>query len=102
MLGFIFEHEDETSEYLFNVRNSIRIMGLSVLPFVALIAWTPYILPVYLFTGGFMLLAILYLLLLWRGVIIFLKKHFSVFYLFLYLCTLEIIPLLIAVKLLAG
>ena len=97
--GFIIENSQETGEFIYNINNHIRVMGILALPIVALIAWAPVSTPYPLFITGLTIMSFLYLILLWRGMIIFLKKQFSIFYLFLYLCTLEILPLLLAVKL---
>jgi hypothetical protein len=101
-VGFVFENTIETSEFLFNFGNYIRITGIVVLPFVLLIAWAPFPTPYPLFATGLTTISILYLILIWRGIRIFLKKQFSIFYLFLYLCTLEIIPLLVVLKLITA
>jgi hypothetical protein len=97
--GFIIENSQETGEFIYNINNHIRVMGILALPIVALIAWAPVSTPYPLFITGLTIMLFLYLILLWRGMIIFLKKQFSIFYLFLYLCTLEILPLLLALKL---
>lgn len=96
--GWISEKQFDTSEFLYNYNNHIRVMGMVMLPVVAIIAWAPVIPQNIAITAGLTIVSILYLLLLWRGAIIFLKKQFSIFYLFLYLCTLEILPLLMVLK----
>jgi len=99
--GFIIENRQETGEFIYNISNHIRVMGILALPIVALIAWAPVTTPYPLFITGLTIMSFLYLILLWRGMIIFLKKQFSIFYLFLYLCTLEILPLLLVLKLIS-
>lgn len=101
-MGFIFENTGETSEFLYNFGNYIRITGIVALPFVLLIAWAPFPTTYPLFATGLTFISILYLILIWRGIRIFLKKQFSIFYLFLYLCTLEILPLLVVLKLITA
>ncbi len=97
-LGFISETTVETSEYLFNMRNHNKVLGIALLPVVCLTAWAPVHNPLYFLIAGLVMTALLYLKTLQRGVLILLKKQFSVFYLFLYLCTLEILPLLLFIK----
>ncbi len=97
-VGFVTGKTAETGEFLYNFSNHIRVMGILSLPIVAFIAWSPVPGPYPLFLAGLTLVFILYLILLWRGAKIFLKKQFSIFYLFLYLCTLEILPLLLMLK----
>jgi hypothetical protein len=99
LLGYVIEKTTDTGEYLYNFSNYLKVMGILSLPVVLLIAWSPISNKDTLLVSGMTIISILYLFLLWRGIRIFLKKQFSVFYLFLYLCTLEILPLLLMVKL---
>ncbi len=98
MIGFISETQAETSEFLFNMRNHNKILGVLLLPVVGFIAWGPVPLPFYSILAGLVITSIIYLLTLGRGVKILLKKQFSIFYLFLYLCTLEFLPLFVFFK----
>jgi hypothetical protein len=100
MLGFFSETSADTREYLFNIQNYHRMLGLLLWPIVAAIAWLPIENSrILLFTGLF-LTALINLLYLIRGARILIKKHYSIFYLFLYLCSLEILPLLLFLKVL--
>ena len=101
-VGFVVENSSETGEFLYNFNNHIRVMGILSLPVVAIIAWAPLTSPYPLFVIGLTIMSILYLILISRGARIFLKKQFSIFYLFLYLCTLEILPLLLMYKWITG
>lgn len=98
LLGLIFERGSETNEYLFIVDNFNRTLGIILFPVVALINYYPADRPVYMVVTGLIVVGVFYLFLLQRGFLILLKKHFSIFYLFLYLCTLEILPLLLIYK----
>lgn len=100
--GYLFENTGESGEFLYNFGNYIRVTGIIALPFVMLIAWAPISTPYPLFATGLTIISILYLILIWRGIRIFLKKQFSIFYLFLYLCTLEILPVLVVLKLITA
>ncbi len=96
--GSLFQTRSETTEFLFNVNNFNRSLGLTMLPLVALIAFSPSQNTVYLIITGIAIVIAFYLLLLQRGILILLRKQFSIFYLFLYLCTLEFLPLLLIYK----
>ncbi len=99
-LGFLSENSAVAGEFLFNMDNYNRVTGLLLLPVVAVIAFYPFhnvILPL---TIGAIVCGIIYFLLLSRGFIIIIKKQFSIFYLFLYFCTLEILPLVLLYKIL--
>lgn len=98
MLGSLFESTFETREYLFNVDNFNRSLGLILLPIVILVSFSPSESPVFIVYAGIIVIALFNLMLLQRGIFILLKKQFSIFYLFLYLCTLEFLPLLLIYK----
>ena len=98
ILGFVFESISETSEYNFNTDNFNRILGLLLFPIVALINYYPANNSLFMVYLGIIITGILYILLLKRGIYILLKKQFSIFYLFLYLCAVEFLPLLLIYK----
>lgn len=99
-MGVLIRKRSETGEYLFNANNFKRVAGLILLPLVAVIAFYPYgkeNIPV---IAGVVIVLFLYSLLVLRGFMILLKKQFSIFYLFLYFCTLEFLPLVLLYKIL--
>lgn len=98
VVGLMFETNAETDEYVFNLNNSNRTLGLSLLPLVALISFSPMQTPVYVLIAGVVIVVLFQLVLVLRGIFILLRKQFSIFYLFLYLCTLEFLPLLLIYK----
>ncbi len=98
LLGLVFETSAETSEYLFNMDNFSRTLGIVLFPVVVLINYYPTENPVFMVVTGVVLVGVFYAFLLQRGIYILLRKQFSLFYLFLYLCTLEILPLLLIYK----
>ncbi len=97
-LGVVFNNTYETSEFLFNLDNYNRAASIVLFPIVALIAFYPFQSPRFIVILGVLAAAFFYLMVLRRGAIILLKKQFSIFYLFLYLCTLEFLPLLLIYK----
>lgn len=97
-VGNIFETRPETEEYLFNLNNFNRITGLSLLPIVIISAYHPFGTLDFTSILGLSILLVMFLALGIRGVSILLRKQFSIFYLILYLCTLEFLPLLLIYK----
>lgn len=97
IVGIVYRTQHETYQYLHNSLVSEVIAGLFLFPVCVFMVFQPSLL-VYL--AGFSLIAFLGIYKLIRLVIIG-KVHgkFSVFYLFFYLCTIEILPLFIIVKL---
>ena len=97
--GWLFEQEKEIATYIFNIFLINNILGMALLPFVCLLAYNSSFIgpgfiffPIILVCGAF----------LWRlvkGIRIGLGTgSFSPLYLFLYLCTLEIAPLMIFIR----
>ena len=100
LIGVLTESRQEIQEYLFNIKIYNRVLGLLLLPVTAIIAFVPMGRIEPLLFSGLLIIAILYLFSIIRGSKIFLKKHFSISYLILYLCTLEILPLILIYNLL--
>lgn len=98
--GFLIEKNSETGEYLFNMNNFTRVAGIALFPVVTVIAFYPFGNPAVPVSAGLILMAAIYFLLIIRGFVILLKKQFSIFYLFLYFCTLEFLPLVLLYKIL--
>ena len=95
LIGIMTETTNEVREYLFSITVFNRVLGLFLLPVTAIIAFVPIYQPEPVLYTGLGIIFIFYMLSLLRGAKIFLKKHFSISYLILYLCTLEFLPLLL-------
>jgi len=95
-VAFVFETEAETKEYLFYSLLHNKIFALVILPIIVVV---PYIevevLPI-LFKIGIGVYVFLYIVQIFRGTTIILNNLASLFYMFLYLCALEIMPLIVA------
>ncbi len=100
--GYLFNHDKETASYIFNIFLINNLLGIMLIPFIALMAFSQAISLSILVKLAVILLIITYLYRLYRGFLIGLKSQsFSPFYLFLYLCALEIAPLSVLIKLIA-
>lgn len=100
MLGFLFETQKEIREYTISVLLFCNAVGLFMLPVVICLAFLKQVNPSVFIYAGFTVIAVFFLTRLIRGLIIGLNStRVSKFYLFLYLCTLEIVPLAIMIKL---
>lgn len=100
IVGVLTESTQEVREYLFSITIYNRVLGLIILPVTTTIAFLRLNSTEPLTYAGISFIAIFYILSLARGSKIFLKKHFSILYLILYICTLEFLPLLIIYNLL--
>ena len=99
VIGYVTEGRQEFSEIQFNLSNYYRVLGLMLFPFVALIGFLPMKEPHYMTFTGIGLMIFFYLLFLLRSGKILLRNRVSIHYLFLYLCTLEFLPLVLIGKL---
>jgi hypothetical protein len=89
-------------EYLLGIYHSYRSGAFFLFLFIILMSYTE-ILPVKDFIiSGIFIMGIVYLIRVVRLLIIFLNRNISIFYLILYLCALEILPVLIIVKYFTG
>lgn len=99
-LSYIFGTGDQTSEFLFYVSLYNRILGMLLLPLVISIPFVSSNLTMVLIQCGLVMVVATYLLQMTRGAKIILRNPVSIFYMFLYLCALEILPLVVIYKLL--
>lgn len=94
--GIIFHTEKRTKEYLQNMLIFALILGAMLVPVNILIAYSNT--HIFLFIG---ILITIINLIVWyiRGFLIGLSyKNYSILYLFIYLCSLEILPLIVIAK----
>jgi hypothetical protein len=95
--------EDEVfREYLLGVYLSYRFSALILFFLVVLLSYTVFFPATVCFILGATVLGIMYLISIIRLMIIFLNRNISIFYLILYLCALEILPVVISVKYFTG
>lgn len=95
-----FGQERPAALYIFNIFLMVTMAGLLLLPVNILLAYAPAAAKTWLIPVSLVILAALFLYRLVRAILIWLGiPGFSLFYLFLYLCTFEIAPLLVIWKL---
>ena len=97
-LGAIFLYQSFSKIYIFNMYLNNRILGLMIFPLVAVVPYISIMIAQYIMYVAFGLIAIWYLFKLLRIFQIISVLKFSVIYFILYLCALEILPLLLFVK----
>lgn len=100
ILGFIFDKPLVIGEYAFTIFLVNQIIGIAFIPVIIFIAYgQPSLADAFIY-AGIALMAIAFLVRVGKGVISALSSgEVTLFYLFLYLCTLEILPLLLGFKL---
>lgn len=99
IIGYIFQTKQETRDYLLNTLVFNMIAGIYIMPVSFLIFYLPVEWSHGLMIFSFVFLGILILYRIIRSFLIGITlSKFSVFYLFLYLCIVEILPILIILK----
>ncbi len=101
-LGYIFKASNDSKEYLFTTFLYNKNLGLFLFP---VIIGLPFVQPYVaksLINIGLLMVFFFFILRIARGLKILFRKHVSIFYMILYLCALEIFPLLMIYKLLVG
>jgi len=98
--GYIFDVNSETQEYIFYTKSSNRIIGLILFPVIIALFILRGDPAEYLLIVGWSVFVIVNIINILRCIKMIAKKVFSIFYMILYLCTLEILPLLIVWKIL--
>jgi hypothetical protein len=97
--GFLFGVDREMVSYIFNVFLINNVSGIVLLPIIALLAFGGWLSGPWLITVALTLLLIAFIYRLFRAITIGMgSPFFSPFYLFLYLCALEIAPLAVLLK----
>jgi len=89
-------------KYLLGIYQSYRFGALFLFVIIILMSYTRFLPVRDLIISGIIVLGLMYLLRVIRLFIIFLNRNISIFYLILYLCALEILPVLIVVKYFTG
>ena len=101
LVGSIAMLKDQADELIFNIRLYFRALGFILLPVVtvhAILEETNFI-TIWVMASSILLM---YLATVIRSIYFGYQKDISIFYLILYLCTLEILPLLLIFKLIIG
>lgn len=102
LAGFLFNQTKVFREYLYNTLIFNKLMGLVVLSILFFAVYTEGVIQDVLFWFTLGLVALIFLMRLVRGMIFSFKKDVLIFYMFLYLCALEIAPLVLLYRWLEG
>jgi hypothetical protein len=97
-ISFSTKNEELNNEYTFNVFISCQTLGVILLPLVICIQFSRYPTEWFLYPA-MIICGIFFALRFVRGFIISaIEQNVGILYIFLYLCTLEILPLLVLIK----
>ncbi len=101
-VGLMSGQAEVFREYLHGVYQSYQYSALFLFILIFLISYTVFFPANAGFIIGAAMFGVMYLFRILRLFIIFLNRNISIFYLILYLCALEILPVLVSVKYLTG
>ncbi|MEI6049484.1 MAG: DUF4271 domain-containing protein [Bacteroidota bacterium] len=100
--GYLSGEKAVFREYLLCVSQFYRLSALFLFMLIILMSYTMLLPAKESIIIGMVALGIMYLFRVLRLMIIFLNRNISIFYLILYLCALEFLPVLISVKYFTG
>ena len=94
--------KDLFRDYLHGIYQYYRFSAMFLIIIIIMMSYTTIFPANSYFIAVIIVLGILYLIRIMRLLIIFLTRNISIFYLILYLCALEILPVVIIVKYITG
>ncbi len=97
--GYVFDADSIIQVYTGYLYQNFRSLGLILFPVNVLISYADVRYGVYAILFFFVVFAVFWLLRLVHGMLLGINASVSLAYLFLYLCALEILPVLVLVKL---
>ena len=99
LTGYVFNRYQLFSASLFQQQLYNKLLGIALLPLVFLYAYSGGLLQEVTMYFGILVITMVYILRITRQFIFIYKNVVLLFYLILYLCCLEIVPLLVIFKL---
>ncbi len=99
LIGYIFNRYSLFSEFIFHFFIYNKLLGIALTPFILFIPYTLGLPRIILIYTALFVVGIIYILKIIRVIIFSIKNVVLLFYLILYLCTLEILPVLVILKL---
>ena len=100
--GNLSGETDVFTEYLVTIYRSYRYSSILIFVLIVLLLYTNIFSPSIYIIAGLTTLCVFYFYRVLRLLLIFIRKDVSILYLILYLCALEILPVLILVKYFTG
>lgn len=98
IIGSIFSITETLQEYSFHGNLFLKLLGMIILPLTITIPYIPEKYAHWLFLLISLLIFLIYIMRIIRTFSITIRKGFSIFYLILYLCALEIGPYIMLMK----
>jgi hypothetical protein len=102
LLGTLFNQRSLFREYLYHTFIFNKLLGVSILTLLLFVVYTGAILQDIFFWASLVTILVVMIMRIIRGLIFSFKKDISIFYMFCYLCALEIVPLALLYRWLEG
>lgn len=102
VLGSLFNQMTLFREYLYHIFIFNKLMGILILPMLLFVVYTRGIFQEVVIWASLAGIGAILIMRIIRGIAFSLKKDISIFYMFLYLCALEIVPLALLYRWLEG
>ncbi|MDF1575482.1 MAG: DUF4271 domain-containing protein [Bacteroidales bacterium] len=100
--AFLFNKPGIVREYLYNIFIFNKLLGIVILPLMFLLVYTQGAVKEVFFWSSILVLSGVVVMRIIRGIVFSYRKEVLVFYMFLYLCALEIVPLVLLYRWLEG
>jgi hypothetical protein len=99
IFGFIINKDKPVASYIFNLFLINNVLGIVLLPILLILTYVNFQYSAYMLFGAIGIVMLFFLYRLFKGILIWTSvSHYNLLYLFLYICALEIAPLLIIIK----
>jgi len=102
LTGFLFNRIRIFREYLYNTFIFNKLLGVTILPLLIFVLYTTGFTREIFQIAALATVLVIFIMRLVRGFVFSFKKDVSIFYMFLYLCALEIAPLALLYRWLEG
>lgn len=100
IFGFIFNYDKPVASYIFNLFLINNVLGIVLLPMLIILTYFNFQYIEYILYISISIVILFFLYRLIKGIIIWTNvTRYNLYYLFLYICALEIAPILIIIKL---
>ena len=100
--GLLSGEDELFSEYLHGVYQFYRFSALFLFVIIILMSYTALLPAKASISSGVLVIGLLYLIRILRLLIFFINRNISIIYFILYLCALEILPVLVSLKYVSG
>jgi hypothetical protein len=98
LIKFVADADFGLGEYEYAVFMMNRLLGILIVPISMLIVYAPTVFLPQIFIGGMILISILLIYRLLRSLMTALELGIAPFYILFYICTLEILPTAIGIR----